>query len=97
MTNENNDDDKETPKHSQYHVPPKKTIPDADGELWGHDLYPERRGTKPRSIINTILMKEGRENLTKIRCERMVHNCVLKRKFYQINMNIIIKMFLVHI
>lgn len=67
-----NDKNEEKP----YTPPPRKTIPDEHGELWGHDLYPERRKLKTRSITNTLLMKEGKEDIERYHCEKLVYKCI---------------------
>ncbi|KAK0178598.1 hypothetical protein PV327_007476 [Microctonus hyperodae] len=76
MTSENNDDHKETPNHSQH----------SGDEFWGHDLYPERRGTKSRNFMSTLFMKEGREIYDKSRCEKMVYDCAMKHPLVKLMM-----------
>lgn len=72
-----------------YTPPPRKTIPDDQGELWGHDLYPERRKLKQKSVVNTLMMKEGKEELDRYHCEKLVYKCVKKRE-YKLNFLLII-------
>ena len=45
-------------------------------EIENSDLYPERRGQKPRSWINKIFRVQEREELDKFKCEMNVYNCV---------------------
>ncbi|KAH0560222.1 mitochondrial inner membrane protease ATP23 homolog [Cotesia glomerata] len=67
-----------------YTPPPRKTIPDDQGELWGHDLYPERRKLKQKNVVNTLMMKEGKEELDKYHCEKLVYKCVKKHPLVQL-------------
>jgi inner membrane protease ATP23 len=44
---------------------------------WGYELYPERRGDKlERNWAKLLVGMEGKENITKLKCERNVYNCV---------------------
>lgn len=43
---------------------------------WGYDLYPERKQHFQSSIANIIIMKEGREQFDKMKCEKNVFECV---------------------
>lgn len=82
MSNSAAKDADPTSKSQEFYTPPpRKTVPDEKGELWGHDLYPERRGTKQRSLGKTLLMQEGKENIAKYHCEKMVYKCLKTRKF----------------
>lgn len=47
-----------------------------DVEIDNSDLYPERKGNKPRSWWNKVLRIKEREELSKIKCEGNVYNCV---------------------
>ncbi|XP_063972799.1 mitochondrial inner membrane protease ATP23 homolog [Diachasmimorpha longicaudata] len=85
-TNETPNNEKPNTKNSVYTPPPTKTYPDEHGELYGHDLYPERRGFKPRSIVKTVFLKEGEENIQKYHCERMLYNCVKKHPIVKLMM-----------
>lgn len=49
----------------------------ADNELWGFDMYPERRGGKiQRSWYKKFFGAEGRESLDNVRCETNVYHCI---------------------
>ncbi|KYN31370.1 Mitochondrial inner membrane protease ATP23 like protein [Trachymyrmex septentrionalis] len=46
-------------------------------DLWGSDMYPERRGRKfQHSWFKYLLGAEGRESLDKNRCENNVYKCI---------------------
>ncbi|CAF4937946.1 unnamed protein product [Pieris macdunnoughi] len=49
---------------------------DPQGEAWGYDLYPERRGTFTPKMTNILLGKEGKEGIEKFKCEKNVYHCV---------------------
>lgn len=50
-------------------------------DLWGSDMYPERRGAKSkRSWLKFLFGAEGRESIDKNRCEDNVYNCVKNSK-----------------
>ncbi|XP_044015787.1 mitochondrial inner membrane protease ATP23 homolog isoform X2 [Aphidius gifuensis] len=66
---------------------PKKTYPDEHGELYGHDLYPERRGNKQKTIKNIVLMKDGTEHIARLHCEQRVFNCIKKHPLVKIMMS----------
>lgn len=66
---------------------PKKTYPDENGDLYGHDLYPERRGNKQKSFKNIILMKDGTEHIARLHCEQRVFNCIKKHPLVKIMMS----------
>lgn len=43
----------------------------------GYDLYPERRGEKSeRNWAKVLIGMEGKENITKLKCERNVYSCI---------------------
>lgn len=54
----------------------QKEKPTGDANLWGYDLYPERKGLFQQSFVKVALMKEGRETYDKIRCEEHVYKCI---------------------
>ncbi|XP_011308909.1 mitochondrial inner membrane protease ATP23 homolog [Fopius arisanus] len=83
MTSSN---EKASDENVEYTPPPKKTYPDEKGELWGHDLYPERRGSKKSSVMKTLLMKEGDENIGKYHCEKKVYTCLKKHPVVKLMM-----------
>ncbi|XP_011882765.1 PREDICTED: mitochondrial inner membrane protease ATP23 homolog [Vollenhovia emeryi] len=48
-----------------------------NGDLWGSDMYPERRGEKFKpSWFKRFIGAEGREAIDKNRCEDNVYKCV---------------------
>lgn len=50
-------------------------------DLWGSDMYPERRGAKSkRSWWKFLLGAEGRESIDKNRCEDNVYQCIKNSK-----------------
>lgn len=52
-----------------------------NGDLWGSDMYPERRGAKlKRSWFKMIIGAQGRESIDKNRCEDNVYRCIKKSK-----------------
>lgn len=53
---------------------------------WGYDLYPERRSDFKNTISSVMLMKEGRETMDRIRCERNIYNCVKKSPLVKLMM-----------
>lgn len=53
-----------------------------EGEAWGYDLYPERRGTFTAKWSNILIGKEGKENIDKFKCEQHVVECVKNSKLY---------------
>jgi len=53
----------------------------ADNDLWGSDMYPERRGAKfKRSWFKTLIGAQGRESIDKNRCEDNVYRCIKNSK-----------------
>lgn len=60
----------------------KNSVPitNNDVEIDNSDLYPERKGNKPRSWWNKVLRIKEREELSKIKCEGNVYNCVKDSK-----------------
>ncbi|XP_054006307.1 mitochondrial inner membrane protease ATP23 homolog [Hylaeus anthracinus] len=48
----------------------------SDEQIKQSDLYPERRGQKPRSWLNRVFYVKEREELTKLKCEANVYNCI---------------------
>ncbi|KAK5642232.1 hypothetical protein RI129_008399 [Pyrocoelia pectoralis] len=47
------------------------------GSQWGYDLYPERRGDKPKLGVTDVLFKgKGTESIDKMKCERNVYKCI---------------------
>jgi len=52
-----------------------------DNNLWGSDMYPERRGAKlERSWFKTLIGAQGRESIDKNRCEDNVYRCIQNSK-----------------
>lgn len=74
--------EKPNPTTNQPEAEPK----DGKKGKWGYDLYPERRGDFKNSISNVVLMKEGRETMDRIRCERNIYNCVKKSPLVKLMM-----------
>lgn len=52
-----------------------------NGDLWGSDMYPERRGGKyKRSWFKMLFGAQGRESIDKNKCEDNVYRCVKNSK-----------------
>lgn len=52
-------------------------------DLWGSDMYPERRGVKSkRNWLKFLIGAEGRESIDKNRCEDNVYRCVKNSKTF---------------
>lgn len=52
-----------------------------NGDLWGSDMYPERRGAKiERSWFKMLIGSQGRESIDKNKCEDNVYRCVKNSK-----------------
>jgi len=50
-------------------------------DLWGSDMYPERRGKKfQHSWFKILLGAQGRESIDKNRCEHSVYKCIKESK-----------------
>jgi len=48
-----------------------------NNDLWGSDMYPERRGAKyKRSWFKVLIGAQGRESADKNRCEDNVYRCI---------------------
>lgn len=54
------------------------TKPRGENKSWGYDLYPERKGLFKPSLVNIAMMKEGREQYRRMKCEEKVYDCVKK-------------------
>lgn len=53
---------------------------------WGYDLYPERKKLFEASLARIAMMKEGREQYDKMRCEENVYDCVMKSPLVKLMM-----------
>lgn len=52
-----------------------------NSELWGSDMYPERRGGKFKaSWFKMLIGAAGRESVDKTRCEDNVYRCIKDSK-----------------
>lgn len=52
-----------------------------NNDLWGSDMYPERRGAKfKRSWFKLLIGAQGRESVDKNRCEDNVYKCIKNSK-----------------
>lgn len=53
----------------------------ANNDLWGSDMYPERRGAKIKHTwLQTLLCIQQRESIDKNKCENNVYQCVQDSK-----------------
>jgi len=58
----------------------------ADNDLWGSDMYPERRGAKlKRSWFKMLIGAQGRESIDKNKCEDNVYRCIKNSKTFLIS------------
>ncbi|CAD0196889.1 unnamed protein product [Chrysodeixis includens] len=71
----------ESPSNKQTSSVPK------EGEAWGYDLYPERRGTFTAKWSNILIGKEGKENIDKFKCEQHVVECVKNSSIVKLMMS----------
>jgi len=63
-----------------------------NSNLWGYDMYPERRGAKQkRSWFNMLIGAAGRESIDKNRCEENVYKCVKDSMIFLYFMHILDK------
>lgn len=72
-------ENKSTDKTNNNATPPSNEP--KQGEAWGYDLYPERRGTFSAKLGNILIGKEGKENIDKFKCEKNVYECVKESKY----------------
>ncbi|XP_077302773.1 mitochondrial inner membrane protease ATP23 homolog [Arctopsyche grandis] len=56
-------------------------------EMWGYDLFPERKGAYKPSMGSILVGMEGRETIDKFKCEKNVYKCVMKSPLVQLMMN----------
>lgn len=58
-----------------------KGIAADNDDLWGSDMYPERRGGKyKRSWLKMLFGFQGREAIDKNKCEHNVYKCIKNSK-----------------
>ncbi|XP_025074244.1 uncharacterized protein LOC105427899 [Pogonomyrmex barbatus] len=55
-----------------------------DGELWGGDMYPERRGNIKQSWFKKLIGIQGRESIDRNKCEYNVYKCIKDSKTFLI-------------
>lgn len=52
-----------------------------DDPNWGYDLYPERRGRYKPTFFSRLI-GEGKEELTRLKCEGNVYKCIKNSMFF---------------
>ncbi|XP_076625216.1 mitochondrial inner membrane protease ATP23 homolog [Colletes latitarsis] len=57
-----------------------------DTEFEHSDLYPERRGQKPRSWFNKFFRVDEREEISRLKCEANVYKCVTESPLVKLMM-----------
>ncbi|XP_067208857.1 mitochondrial inner membrane protease ATP23 homolog isoform X2 [Linepithema humile] len=74
VQNESTDEGKRDENYADKKVAADNSI---NSDLWGSDMYPERRGAKFKpSWFKTLIGAAGRESVDKARCEENVYRCV---------------------
>lgn len=75
-TNEKKENDKiNENKEKESNKSGATTEKEEDYAQWGYDLYPERRGSQPSGFFKKYFW-DGRQNLSKLKCETNVYKCV---------------------